>query len=301
MCFLLLFLKWTGSVNPTDGGMYGQSNVGHIVRDEDVASKYFEYWHHLSQDLPGRKHPSASSDDDINEPMDEWNERQQPDLEGPVTTPSVTVMFSPRKTTDMIQWYADRMGEAKTSVHYTAAFGISQPFCAILSQGHSSHKPTENGGVRRSPRIAKRSNNNVTASSSGDSLLRYVLLDNKPSLTSSDKRKASAEKKGKDLPLDYYDIKDIRENRIAFGALLSPPTNDDDHDDSNAESLTGLTTFVDYIHTKYLIIDALTDNPLVATGSANFSLASTDKVRIDIYTIIHIRIVIAYLLSSAVT
>ena len=28
-----------------------------------------------------------------------------------------------------------------------------------------------------------------------------------------------------------------------------------------------------------MIIDALTDNPLVITGSANFSAASTDKVR----------------------
>ncbi len=34
---------------------------------------------------------------------------------------------------------------------------------------------------------------------------------------------------------------------------------------------------VDFVHTKYLIVDALTVDPLVITGSANFLVASTDK------------------------
>jgi phosphatidylserine/phosphatidylglycerophosphate/cardiolipin synthase-like enzyme len=44
-----------------------------------------------------------------------------------------------------------------------------------------------------------------------------------------------------------------------------------------AEHLTGLNTHVKYVHTKYMIIDPLGDDPLVITGSANFSDASTRK------------------------
>jgi phosphatidylserine/phosphatidylglycerophosphate/cardiolipin synthase-like enzyme len=43
------------------------------------------------------------------------------------------------------------------------------------------------------------------------------------------------------------------------------------------ESLTGLNIYVDYLHTKYLLIDPLTDDPTVISGSANFSDASTEK------------------------
>mmetsp|Transcript_3032 Transcript_3032/g.7681 ORF Transcript_3032/g.7681 Transcript_3032/m.7681 type:complete len:696 (+) Transcript_3032:136-2223(+) len=265
---------WTGSTNPTDSGIYGQSNVGHIVRSDQVASQYVEYWKHLSRDLPGRKHPSKTNDgggseNEDNDPMDDFNERQQPDIEGQVKSPSIKVIFSPRKTIDMLQWYADRMGDAKSSVHYTAAFGIAQPIAQIL-KGENPSKPEADEGLRRSPRIARRCKKNEATS---DSLLRYVLMDNKPSEHSSEKSRASAEKKGKEW-VDYYDFKENKSNRIAYGAIL---TDDDDGAHDHGESLTGLTTFVDYIHTKYMIVDALTDNPLVITGSANFSAASTDK------------------------
>lgn len=57
--------------------MYGQSNVGHIVRDEAVSLQYLKYWNNLAQDLPGRR---ARHGDD-KEAMDELNEQQQPDLD----------------------------------------------------------------------------------------------------------------------------------------------------------------------------------------------------------------------------
>lgn len=236
----------------------------------------------MSRDLPGRKRSGKtngnSGHEDDYEPMDEWNEQQQPDLEGPIVSPSIKVIFSPRKTVDMLQWYADRMGDAASSVHYTAAFGVSQPIAEILSQGQNSKgKPKPGDKPRRSPRIARHGKKQEDQSA-GDSLLRYVLLDNKPSEHTSESRKEGAEKKGLDY-VDYYDFKDVQENRIAFGAIL--PANGGDSADANVndgECLTGLTTFVDFIHDKFMIVDALTDNPLVITGSANFSVASTDKV-----------------------
>lgn len=253
---------WTGSINFTDSGFYGQSNVGHIVRDEIVAGQYLEYWQHLSGDLPGRKHPYH---DDYQEPMDDFDDNQQPDIDGQVESPSMHVIFSPRKTTDMLQWYADHLGDA-TSVHYTAAFGIAQPIAKMLNQGHfiRDDQPNPEEGIRRSPRIASRCSKMIMSDNGPQ--LRYILLDSKPSLRSREKNEAIAQKKGEEY-VDYYDLKKLCENRIAYGTILG---------DSD-ECLTGLNTFVDYIHTKYLLLDALTDNPLVVTGSANFSMASTDK------------------------
>jgi phosphatidylserine/phosphatidylglycerophosphate/cardiolipin synthase-like enzyme len=43
------------------------------------------------------------------------------------------------------------------------------------------------------------------------------------------------------------------------------------------ERLSGLTGHVHFVHTKYLLVDPLTDDPLVITGSANFSPASTSQ------------------------
>ena len=42
------------------------------------------------------------------------------------------------------------------------------------------------------------------------------------------------------------------------------------------EQLTGLNEHVKYVHTKYLLVDPLTADPTVVTGSANFSAASTN-------------------------
>jgi phosphatidylserine/phosphatidylglycerophosphate/cardiolipin synthase-like enzyme len=41
------------------------------------------------------------------------------------------------------------------------------------------------------------------------------------------------------------------------------------------EQLSGLNVHVRYLHTKYMLIDPLGANPLVVSGSANFSEAST--------------------------
>lgn len=45
---------WTGSTNLTDGGIHGQANVGHWVRDGATAQTYLDYWTLLAGD-PGGK------------------------------------------------------------------------------------------------------------------------------------------------------------------------------------------------------------------------------------------------------
>jgi phosphatidylserine/phosphatidylglycerophosphate/cardiolipin synthase-like enzyme len=60
--------------------------------------------------------------------------------------------------------------------------------------------------------------------------------------------------------------------QIGVGAYLGQPGG---YRQFLQEHLTGLNPRVRFIHTKYLLVDPLTDHPVVLTGSANFSMAST--------------------------
>ena len=131
--------------------------------------------------------------------MDDFNEQLEPD---PVGAPqgSVTVYFSPRKTACLLDWCATRMGDAVASVNFTAAFGVSLPLARVLNQGEKFSRE----GVRRSPRIASRIQND-------DGLLRYILLDSQPSEHASEKSRESAEKKGRGGEYcDYFDFKKLK-------------------------------------------------------------------------------------------
>ncbi|WP_206680664.1 phospholipase D-like domain-containing protein [Neoaquamicrobium sediminum] len=44
-----------------------------------------------------------------------------------------------------------------------------------------------------------------------------------------------------------------------------------------AEKLTGLNSNVRYVHNKFMVLDPLSDDPIVIGGSANFSKKSTDS------------------------
>ena len=41
---------WTGSTNITPSGFLGQSNVGHLIRDEAIARAFLAYWEQLATD-----------------------------------------------------------------------------------------------------------------------------------------------------------------------------------------------------------------------------------------------------------
>jgi phosphatidylserine/phosphatidylglycerophosphate/cardiolipin synthase-like enzyme len=62
-----------------------------------------------------------------------------------------------------------------------------------------------------------------------------------------------------------------RDVRISIGAALEEPV-------ANwaKEKLTGFNVHVKFVHTKIILVDPLTDTPLVMTGSANYSDASTN-------------------------
>jgi phosphatidylserine/phosphatidylglycerophosphate/cardiolipin synthase-like enzyme len=198
---------WTGSTNFTDGGIFGHSNCGHLVRDKDVATAYFEYWEELHKD-PEMKE------------IRPWNEGIFHIPDG-FTAVGTDTVFSPRSNLDLLRWYAQLMDKASTAVFLTAAFGVNDLFEEVLEHPKS--------------------------------YLRYVLLESA------------------DRDMDLLNGSPL--NEVAVANIL--PQNEFER--WMEEHLTGLNAHVKYVHTKYMIIDPLGEDPLVITGSANFSDASTRK------------------------
>jgi phosphatidylserine/phosphatidylglycerophosphate/cardiolipin synthase-like enzyme len=199
---------WTGSTNLTLGGIFGQANVGHIVRDEQVASKYLEYWTELYNDCPTGK-------------LSEWNVSETPDPAGPCAPNTITPVFSPRKTLNALKWYAERMDKASEMVCLTAAFGVNSLLKDVLSKRKDCP--------------------------------RYVILD----------------KKGK----DYDALCKVPNVQVAVGSHLT----EDTLYRWAKEKITKYNVHVKYIHTKFMLLDPLSDNPTTIMGSANFSDASTKE------------------------
>ena len=200
----------TGSTNFTDGGIYGQSNVVHITRLPEVASKYLQYWEQLAVDTPAVK-------------LRPENLKQTPDPVGDLSS-GVHVVFSPRPSLNALQWYSGNIDQAQKLAGFTAAFGVNKLFADVLARNSAN--------------------------------MRYVLLE-KPGPT-------------------YDEFKAVRNNLIAIGDVLDTNViGDSALQRWLGEKLSGLNSFVNYVHTKYLFVDPMGANPTVISGSANFSDAST--------------------------
>jgi hypothetical protein len=115
---------WMGSTNFTKGGIFGQSNVGHIVRDEKIASDYLSYWTRLS------KNPEMKD-------IRPENESHTPTPSGKVSK-GITPIFSPRPDLSVLEWYGKQIEGANKSIGFTAAFGVNQEFADIMSKEDES-------------------------------------------------------------------------------------------------------------------------------------------------------------------
>lgn len=105
---------WTGGANFSDGGIYGHSNVAHVVEDPAVAAKFLEYWTELFADPR-----TASLRTRIEQicPL--------PPLPVPIGT---SVIFSPRKNLDALNFYAQLAMTAAEGLFMTFAFGMNATF-----------------------------------------------------------------------------------------------------------------------------------------------------------------------------
>lgn len=202
---------WTGSTNLSQGGIFGHSNVGHAVRDPQLAQGFLDYWTELAGDPPRSE-------------LQAWTDAHSPFDPAGLSADGVHALFSPRTAIDPLDWYAAGFAASPSSTHITLPFGLDDDhFEAALAAAHTP-------GV-----------------------LRFLLLnsqDNHQRVWSAD-------------PLV----------QVAVGALGSPES----LDGWAAEHLTGYNPHVPYLHTKVLLIGPLGPAPVTISGSANFSVASTQK------------------------
>jgi phosphatidylserine/phosphatidylglycerophosphate/cardiolipin synthase-like enzyme len=154
---------------------------------------------------------------------------------------SIARLFSPRAKAEMLGWYGRRMLDAANSVWFTAAFGISKELIDPVAKKRDQ--------------------------------MRFVLLE-KP-VPDAQKKTLTADfnrvilsygvplgeiyrmKNGK--PTARVPIKEFELDKWFFAEEHFRPSNDG---------------FVFFVHTKFLLIDPLSDDPLVCSGSANFSSGS---------------------------
>jgi phosphatidylserine/phosphatidylglycerophosphate/cardiolipin synthase-like enzyme len=100
----------------------------------------------------------------------------------------------------------------------------------------------------------------------GNATLRYALMEKMSGPTKTPAQRIANENA-------IIKLRKLEANKFAIGAQIE----EGDFGQWLSESLSGLNVHVKYLHTKYMLIDPLGPNPLVVTGSANFSEASTVK------------------------
>ena len=114
---------WTGSTNLTMGGIYGHSNVGHLIRDPVVAADFLAAWEALA---------SPATTQALRDTHETGNVVPTT-VPGP---PGVSAVFSPRADETMLQWYGALFDSATESAHVTGAFGLNPVFADPLAIVH---------------------------------------------------------------------------------------------------------------------------------------------------------------------
>jgi hypothetical protein len=204
---------WTGSTNISAGGIFGHSNVGHIIHDTSIATRFLDYWTLLARaDVTGAQLKAQN--------------RLVEATPLPGTRPPadrILTLFCPRDpSTDNVptlQWFAEQVASARRISCMTFAFNFDKIFSDVLAEDTDS--------------------------------LNYLVFDKQPDKAQQE----LVEKHGNTV--------------TAAGAKL----------DANAlggfikEELTGFNKNL-YIHDKFIVIDPLGSDPVVITGTANFSRPS---------------------------
>ncbi|HAJ60461.1 MAG TPA: hypothetical protein DCP31_15335 [Cyanobacteria bacterium UBA8543] len=223
---------WTGSTNLSIGGIHGQTNVGHWIRNADVAAKFKSYWDLLADD------PGAQIGDTPAETRRKNNQLRQA-VAAIDASPSewrdfptgFTPIFSPRAGLKILEMYANLLDEAESLACITLAFGVNKLFKERLID--NTHR----------------------------NALTFFLLERE-------------DKPDKDNPDTFIRLSAQNNTYMAFGSYLKEPIHQWAKEAS--AKILGLNQHVSFIHSKFLLKDPLGDDPIVVTGSANFSAASTN-------------------------
>lgn len=225
---------WTGSANISLGGISGQTNVGHWVRDTQVARSFVRYWELLATD------PGATAADSVADKRAK-NRAFRSAVEALSPVPAdlkhvlvgTTPVFSPRPTTTaVLDSYAGLLDSAHKQGCITLAFGIGPAFKDLLKDN-----TTQNALV-------------------------FMLLEKRDRPKRND-------------PLSFVRINASNNVYQAWGSFLRDPVYQWARETNT--QLLGLNKHVMYVHSKFMLIDPLAADPIVVTGSANFSAASTTE------------------------
>jgi phosphatidylserine/phosphatidylglycerophosphate/cardiolipin synthase-like enzyme len=161
-----------------------------------------------------------------------------PDPAEVIVADSVVRFFSPRSKAKMLEWYGRRMLDAVNSVWFTAAFGVSK----VLVNPIAKKRPQMRFVLMEKP-VPPAQKKALTADFNRVILSYGVPLGEIYQIKNG---KVTSRKRVKEFKLDKWFFKEE----------LYRPKNDG---------------FVFFVHTKFLLIDPLSDDPLVCSGSANFS------------------------------
>jgi phosphatidylserine/phosphatidylglycerophosphate/cardiolipin synthase-like enzyme len=224
---------WTGSTNISEGGIFGQTNVGHWVRNGDVAAKFKRYWDVLSHD------PGSKEGDDrtaARRANDAFKDSVEAVLDVPESVAAVplgnTPVFSPRSGSKMLETYGQMLDSAKDLACVTLAFGINKLFKQLLQDN------------------------------TAQSQLCFLLLEKEDVPNSRSTQ-------------PFITINASNNVYKAWGSFLEDPLYQWVKETNTLRMK--MNTHVSYIHSKFLLMDPLSEDPIVVTGSANFSDASTNS------------------------
>lgn len=220
---------WTGSTNLTDGGVHGQANVGHWVRDRDVARSYLAYWELLATDPGGRAGDPPATVRARNAALYADVAALTPVPALDAIPPGSTTVFSPRKGLAPLDLYVELAATASSLACMTFAFSVPAPFRAALARNTAAGP------------------------------LCFLLLEQEDRPTSSS------------TPFVRLTAKhNVYE---AAGSEIATPLGRWVVETDNRR--LGLNSHVAFMHCKFLLHDPLGHDPIVVTGSANFSVPST--------------------------
>ena len=212
---------WTGGTNFSRSGIFGHSNVAHVVKDAAIAQQFLDYWVVLNGD------PASTA---LKTGVEQIS--PLPALPPPV---GVSAFFSPRQSGAALTWMAQLAQSAKNGLFMTFAFGMNDMFKAVYR--------TSTAG------------------------LRFALMEEKTRPMGKDDPDRAVEEAA------IQALRNMPENVFAVGSFIATNA----VDGWLKERLSGLSTNVQYIHNKFMLVDPLGADPVVICGSANFSAASIEK------------------------
>ncbi|SIT57227.1 Phospholipase D domain-containing protein [Mesorhizobium prunaredense] len=221
---------WTGSTNFTDTGMFGQTNVGHVVRDGSVAEKYLAYWELVKGDLTGKNMVAETV-------------ALSGNPSGAIGEATTVPFFSPRIADNMLDWYAARIRNARSFAGITLAFNVA--------------------------------NNILGGLAAENDALRLAILENPSTKAVKD---AEFKNRGR---LAFSNGAILGKTFIKYkqgGAKVTPVANGELDQWYISEELARPINrgHVFFVHSKFVMIDPLSEDPLICSGSANFSVNSLE-------------------------